>query len=303
MKPLGLPYKGSKRNLAHWILQNIFCEFPQGKYFVDLFGGGGALSAYALKNRLFERVFYNEIQSDIADVFKYSCDGTIQNRVDLYRFYNREEFKEIIKTNTLQGGVAKLLFSFGCNLRSYLYQDSRALMKHKTHKILAGDFTDIEELNSVAPRVDFKALLSKENSIETNRRLMIKALGEAYGTKADIVNFLNVEHLFRVNSLLNLKTANTRLEVSSLDYVDFNITTPIEETIIYCDPPYKNTEAYGNKFDNDKFIEWVKACPYKVFVSEYQEFDGLQTIAKIKRVERIDANNNTKYVTEYLLSN
>lgn len=44
---------------------------------------------------------------------------------------------------------------------------------------------------------------------------------------------------------------------------------------MYCDPPYRNKRKYYfiNKFDYDKFVEWVEENKdkYDVYISEYKE--------------------------------
>ena len=40
MSKLGIPYMGSKRKLAHKIINKILLDNPNTKYFYDLFGGG-----------------------------------------------------------------------------------------------------------------------------------------------------------------------------------------------------------------------------------------------------------------------
>ena len=42
-------------------------------------------------------------------------------------------------------------------------------------------------------------------------------------------------------------------------------------SIIYCDPPYKGTTGYKDKFEHDKFYEWCKEISKnnKIFISEY----------------------------------
>ena len=44
-------------------------------------------------------------------------------------------------------------------------------------------------------------------------------------------------------------------------------------SLIYCDPPYKNTTKYKNDFDSDKFYNWCVSKVkdgHTVFVSEYE---------------------------------
>lgn len=74
------------------------------------------------------------------------------------------------------------------------------------------------------------------------------------------------------NSILkkmeNLKNAN--FICKDFSELDFN------NTLIYCDPPYRNTTQYNKKilgeFNYDLFLEWVKKQSYKniVLVSEYK---------------------------------
>lgn len=55
-----------------------------------------------------------------------------------------------------------------------------------------------------------------------------------------------------------------------------------DNSIIYCDPPYKDTEEYAVKgFDHDRFWEWVRVKDnegHSVFVSEYQAPDDFRSV-------------------------
>lgn len=53
------------------------------------------------------------------------------------------------------------------------------------------------------------------------------------------------------------------------DYKDLEIP---KNSIIYCDPPYKGTTGYRNKFDTDMFWKWCREKTkegHSIFVSEY----------------------------------
>jgi len=41
-------------------------------------------------------------------------------------------------------------------------------------------------------------------------------------------------------------------------------------SVIYCDPPYKGTADYLNKFDHDKFLDWASSIATPVYISEYE---------------------------------
>ena len=78
---------------------------------------------------------------------------------------------------------------------------------------------------------------------------------------------IHLENLERLERLQNLE----RLEVKQGDYFD----VPIEEdSVIYLDPPYANTNGYGAKklsdFDSERLYDWILEQKAPVYISEYQ---------------------------------
>ena len=71
------------------------------------------------------------------------------------------------------------------------------------------------------------------------------------------------------NSLMKQKSKLKGVKLLSCDYK--SLIMP-ENSLIYCDPPYKNTAGYGFGFDHDEFYQWcidkVKEG-HLVFISEY----------------------------------
>ena len=66
----------------------------------------------------------------------------------------------------------------------------------------------------------------------------------------------------------------------SYEYIELT-----EQSLIYCDPPYKGTKWYRAnlvpKFEHDKFFDWCrqkKAEGHTVFVSEYQAPDDFELV-------------------------
>ena len=54
-----------------------------------------------------------------------------------------------------------------------------------------------------------------------------------------------------------------------------------DNSVIYCDPPYKGTTKYSNNFDHEKFWDWcrIKASEgHKVFISEYEAPNDFQCV-------------------------
>ena len=72
------------------------------------------------------------------------------------------------------------------------------------------------------------------------------------------------------------------IETYNISYADYEYR---DGDIVYCDPPYKNTQEYGIQFDSDAFWEWARTRNYPVYVSEYQAPEDFVSIwSKEKRV-------------------
>lgn len=129
---------------------------------------------------------------------------------------------------------------------------------------------------------------------------------------SEIKQLQRLEQLERLSNLSNLT-------FFSLDYIDcFNIIKnklKPNKTIIYIDPPYKNTDitAYknSNSFDYDRLINFIrdlKAEGYKVFISEYTNYDNYKELLSIQvknkmAMGNVNAPNYQKYKSEKLFIN
>ena len=82
----------------------------------------------------------------------------------------------------------------------------------------------------------------------------------------------NVESLAQQENLLRSKSITASdISITSFSYDEIDLPEP-NETVIICDPPYRNTQGYQVEFDNDKFEQWCidkSAEGYEVFVCEY----------------------------------
>ena len=82
----------------------------------------------------------------------------------------------------------------------------------------------------------------------------------------------SVESLAQQENLLRNKNITaSNIAITSVSYDEIDLPDPAE-TVIICDPPYRDTQGYQIEFDNDKFEQWCidKAKEgYEVFVCEY----------------------------------
>ena len=130
-KNYGLPYMGSKNA----IVDKFFPLFPKAKHFYDLFGGGGAVTHYAVLSAKYEQVHYNDI-SDIGSLFEDAVSGRYANetrwisRVDFFALKDKEPYVRVV-------------WSFGNNGEAYMYSREVEPWKRALH--FARVFGDLSE--------------------------------------------------------------------------------------------------------------------------------------------------------------
>ena len=87
------------------------------------------------------------------------------------------------------------------------------------------------------------------------------------------------------------------------DFQDVKIETPIEETIIYLDPPYRGTAEYKESALFDDIDNYFRNSPYTCFMSEYNApFDSVLEIKKESLLNNSNLNER-KYIIEKLFWN
>ena len=122
----GIPYTGSKSKIADEIIGLL----PSGERFVDLFGGGAAMSECALLSGKYESVFYNEKNPIVVDAIHKAISGEVQEYYS--RFVSHEEFEKLKETD----GIVALCWSFGNNASNYMYGERVEPDKAAGHKFV-----------------------------------------------------------------------------------------------------------------------------------------------------------------------
>lgn len=88
------------------------------------------------------------------------------------------------------------------------------------------------------------------------------------------------------------------VEIYNLPYWEVPIP---ENSVIYCDPPYKNTKSYKSSkaFDHDKFWQWCRDKSlegHKVFISEYNAPDDFECVWEKAKTSTITKGKGTPSV-------
>lgn len=127
----GLPYKGSKNKLA----ERIVSLLPKRTHLIDLFCGGCAISHAALLRNKYEHIHINDINWMCPTLFIDALNGKYQNET---RWISREDFFRLKDTDP----YVAVVWSFGNNLRDYLYSKEIEPLKKAIHyAIFFRDYT------------------------------------------------------------------------------------------------------------------------------------------------------------------
>lgn len=279
---------GGKRGIAKNIVDFIRFENPNAKYFFDLFGGGGAISFQAMNS--FENVYYNELNTGIVELLKkIKSDGVTP---EFYKWVDRETFNNHKNEDTWYGGLVKTCWSFGNNQKSYLFGRDIEENKRLLHEIIVNrcDVSRKQFEDVLGLYIEDK-YLAKDN-IQDRRLEVMKFVKSSLG-RTDMQQLQQLQQLERLQQLQQLEQLE-QLIISNLSYLDVKIETPINETIIYLDPPYFNTIKYQEDICHNELMEYIKNSKYKIYVSSY-EFD-LPVVLEMNKRCTLSATANNKVV-------
>lgn len=240
-----MPYKGSKNSIAAEIISIL----PPAKHFYDIFGGGGAMTHAAALPGKYQYIHYNELNPLICKGFKMAVNGEFKNE---RRWISREYF------NAHKGDdpYVAICWSFGNNLRNYLYSKELEPIKKAVHYArIYNSYCLLHELGLAEP--------SRAEHIE--RLIRLREIGEVPG------DGVSLQHIFSRNRLLTLQEfTGNNIIITCGDYRDLEFES---DAVIYADPPYRGTDQYGAEFDSDAFITWAEEQKPPVYVSEADYID------------------------------
>lgn len=242
-KNWGMPWMGSKSDIA-WQVVNAL---PKGETFVDLFFGGGAITHAAMVSKRWDNFIANDILGT-PEIFIKAVRGELKG---YDRFVSRSEFK------ASDDIVVKMLWSFGNDLKSYLWSPENERLKGLATQMLTA------------------------KTLESRRMYFRNFIGAL--KKEDIQDIQNIdrlqwierlEHLQHLEGLQRLECLQSlqglerleRLQGLKCDYRD--VTIPVGG-VVYCDIPYNGTSGYIGGFDHDSFYEWFSSLKVPAFCSEY----------------------------------
>lgn len=306
---LAIPYMGSKRKHADKLI-NKMCELqPNAKYFVDCMGGGSAISFAAMQKGLI--VTYNEKSTDMVELMRYIFNPTPGKYgmfpKSFYEFITREKFIELKHQSGLYAQFARICYSFGNNQKDYLFNPELEITKHLAHNVVMFQCEkSLQKLNKI-----LSMDLQISNAQTWNeRRLDFRVQATINGKKHNLqragqregLEWLQAnEALQRLQRLDKLQQLTQPITITNLDYRDVVITTPLHETIVYCDPPYRGTAKYIEGLDYNELDKWFVELPCMAFMCEYSA--PFQSVYEFATRSTLSATSNSCAKVEKLYVN
>ena len=213
------------------IAEWIVEQLPSANTLVDLFAGGCAITHCAMLSGKYQHFIANDLRPTV-QLFRDAISGKYAN---YYEWISREQFK----SRKYDDMLVALLWSFGNDASTYLYSRENELLKEcGWHLVTSDDYNTRRKWWRLFARRLYE-ILTSANSID--------------------------DRLSDLQSLQSLERLQS-LEQYQLDYTKVPIP---DNSVIYCDIPYRNTKSYNNSFDYDRFYDWAYQQTNPVYISEY----------------------------------
>ena len=295
-KQFGVPYMGSKNQIVKKLIEQL----PSAKYFIDLFAGGCSMTHGAILSKKYNHFIVNDI-SDAPSLFLDAINGKFKNET---RWISRDDFFALKDKEP----YVRYIWSFGNNGKAYMY--SKEIEPYKKAFWEFAVFKNAEPLKefgfnvdefldlptSYKRRIAFRQHLAKIPFVDKKGSHFYYKSSElkkykgfdSNTTLEQLESLQSLERLKHLQSLERLERLQSlekqesfkSLEIHQGCYKKVELPEP-SECVIYCDPPYIDSEGYHKQtlrngktsFNHGEFYDYVESLArqgYKIFISEYE---------------------------------
>lgn len=243
MGKYGLPYMGSKSAIA----DKIIAVLPAGKRFIDLFGGGGAMTHAAALSGKYDEVVYSDADPLACEYILRAMRGDYSPERFTPRWVSREEF--FAKKDV--DPYIRYCWSFGNRGATYLYGRPVEGLKCRLFEwIVYGQNCDFVASLGV-PVADAPAGGIAERFAFAKQHI-----------RERLTTCGTLENLARVQNLEGL----ARVAVLHRGYSAYQYR---QGDVVYCDPPYESRKKYViGDFNFAGFMDWAARIP--CYISSYE---------------------------------
>ena len=107
----------------------------------------------------------------------------------------------------------------------------------------------------------------------------------------------SLQSLESLERLERLERQNVQIVASADDYRNYVYK---DGDVVYCDPPYENTDKYTVDFDNEAFWEWCRTRDFPVYVSEYRAPEDFISVWSKEKRRLFSSSNLSANAVEHL---
>ena len=303
----GLPYKGSKNKLAERIVRLL----PKRTHLIDLFCGGCAVSHAALLMGKYEHIHINDINWMCPTLFidalngKYNDENRWISREDFFRLKDTDPYVAVVWS--FGNNLHTYLYSKEIEPLKKAIHYAMFFSDYSLGKELGHDLSFIDPIQDLQKRYlavkhYFNRLDHQQQSFEgaektcrdwrqwkdlqTSVRVATPGMyqpGVAIQKKnctsdqarwnltSDATQLHRLQYREGSTVCPDIRWGGQILPITSsvLDYKE--VTIP-EDSVIYCDIPYEDTNVYNKAegFDYERFYQWCERQTQPVFISSYQ---------------------------------
>ena len=284
MRKYGMPYMGGKTKLA----EKFVDIFPRATHFYDLFCGGCAVAHRAIVSGKYQHVHVNDLNPLMPKAFKMALNGEFDNE---RRWISREDFERLKNSDP----YVAICFSFGNNLRNYLYNSNIEEMKKALHYAIF--FLDFDLAHKYfGDRIDFITDIKDEYQryLAAKKALSNKNTPPNTGAVSGELLQITINQEDAGNSSCSIHNNGNDFKEYRLQYLErksrLQITPPqgvnvtfsdktyqmvpiLKDSVLYCDIPYEGTSEYVSnheEFCYDDFYEWCNKQKEPLFISSYR---------------------------------
>ena len=327
---------GKYQNETRWISREDFYKLKDKNAYIRYlwsFGNNGKDYLYSREVEPYKKALhYARVFNDFSEFHKMGIDlksatskNIIQHEKEIKEkyivWYCKEVLKSDIETETLRKNLSENIKRNREELRNYLldglkkankrpgevdkYLGTNGMAGHYFGKsqwefptrevykklqdflVLPTPFDEIYGLQELLERLQN---LQRLESLESLQRLQSLQRLHSLQSLQSLHSLQSLQSLQRLHSL-------QRLEKYQGSYEDVKFK---ENSVIYCDIPYKGTDEYEGGFDHERFYKWARNQKELVVISEYSMPDDFICIARIEKSQLLNRCGSGKKILEGL---
>ena len=155
----------------------------------------------------------------------------------------------------------------------------------------------LENLQSLRSPLESLESLERLKSLQSLQSLESLERLESLQSLQSLERLESLESMQSLERLESLEGQNAQIVASTDDYRNYVYQ---DGDVVYCDPPYENTDKYTVDFDNEGFWQWCRTRDFPVYISEYRAPEDFISIWSKEKRRLFSSSNLSANAIEHL---